>query len=39
MADTKSETLTKEQEHKHVWLPANDGKELVCGDCQARKKV
>lgn len=24
-------------EHPHNWLPANDGKELVCGDCFLRK--
>lgn len=23
--------------HEHNWLPANDGKELVCGDCGLRK--
>lgn len=26
-------------EHPHNWLPANDGKELVCGDCGLRKNV
>ena len=26
-------------EHPHNWLPANDGKELVCGDCSIRKPV
>lgn len=25
--------------HDCNWLPANDGKELVCGDCGLRKKV
>lgn len=24
-------------EHNHIWLAANDGKELVCGDCGLRK--
>lgn len=24
-------------EHPHNWLPANDGKEWVCGDCGLRK--
>ena len=24
-------------EHNHNWLPANDGKEYVCGDCGLRK--
>ena len=23
-------------EHPHNWLPANDGKEYVCGDCGFR---
>lgn len=23
-------------EHPHNWLPANDGKEYVCGDCSLR---
>lgn len=23
--------------HDHNWLPASDGKELVCGDCGLRK--
>lgn len=23
----------------HNWLSANDGKELVCGDCGARKSA
>lgn len=26
-------------DHPHNWLPANDGKELVCGDCGLRKDV
>jgi hypothetical protein len=25
--------------HECNWLPANDGKELVCGDCSLRKPV
>jgi uncharacterized Zn-finger protein len=25
--------------HPHNWLPANDGKELVCGDCSLRQPV
>lgn len=24
-------------DHPHNWLPACDGKELVCGDCGKRK--
>lgn len=28
-----------EIEHPHIWLPANDGKELVCGDCGLRRGV
>lgn len=24
-------------EHPHNWLPANDGLELVCGDCGLRQ--
>lgn len=24
-------------EHDHNWLSANDGKELVCGDCGKRR--
>lgn len=23
--------------HDHIWLEANNGKELVCGDCGIRK--
>lgn len=26
-------------EHAHNWLPANDGKEYVCGDCSLRLKA
>lgn len=26
-------------EHPHDWLPANDGKELVCGMCGLRRNV
>ena len=26
-------------DHVHVWLPANEGKELVCGDCGKRKSA
>lgn len=26
-------------EHNHDWLPANDGKELVCGLCGERQDV
>lgn len=26
-------------EHPHNWLSANDGKELVCGDCSLRRSV
>lgn len=25
--------------HDHNWLPANDGKELVCGMCGLREDV
>ena len=25
--------------HNHNWLEANDGKELVCGDCGLRQDV
>lgn len=28
---------TPEPEHAHVWLPANNGMEWVCGDCHLRK--
>jgi uncharacterized Zn-finger protein len=24
-------------EHPHIWLEANNGEELVCGDCGERK--
>lgn len=26
-------------EHDHDWLPASDGKELVCGMCGLRQDV
>lgn len=25
--------------HPHDWLPANEGKELVCGLCSERRKA
>ena len=25
--------------HAHNWLPANDGKELVCGECGLRQWI
>lgn len=25
--------------HDHIWLPANDGAEMVCGDCEKRVKT
>lgn len=27
----------KEIPHSHDWLPASEGKELVCGLCEERK--
>ena len=26
-------------DHPCIWLPANDGKEEVCGDCGRRRNV
>lgn len=26
-------------EHEHDWLPANDGKEEVCGLCSLRRNI
>lgn len=31
--------VAEQPNHTHVWLPANNGREWVCGDCSERKSA